>query len=166
MADLIRPTFVGLDGNMTEDGRRLIEWMESQFVESDKDSSRIAEINALSGDVKHYYVNVYKMHKQNPHGGGISAEKWLNDYRNSIALNAYRNMRFIEEQAEVKAEAISTSERTKTLEENMQKLSETLTAKIEELSAANVKLQEELDAIKAKRTSKKAKTDEEIEGEE
>jgi hypothetical protein len=167
MADnFIRPVFVGLDGQMTDDGRKLVAWIEAQFVEADKSPERITEINALSGDIKHYYVNVYKMNKATGGSGGLTPEKWLNDYRNSISLSAWRNMQFMTEQAEAKQELITTSERTKTLEENMQKLQETLADKVKELTEANTALKEELDALKSRRGKKKAEQEDDGESEE
>ena len=66
-----KPAFVNIDGSTTEDGRRLIDWIESHFIEADR-ANDITLINSLSGDIKHYYVNVYKLNKMT--GGGFTLE--------------------------------------------------------------------------------------------
>jgi hypothetical protein len=159
-----RPTFTNLDGTMTKDGQQLIEWLESQFLENGSEAD-LAKLNALSGDVKHYYVNVYKLNKMGGGAGGISPEKWLSDYKNSIALNAYRNYQFNVERQVKESQLEETSKKTAALESGLAELREALATKVAELVDQNKALREEVDAMKAKRGRPRKQAEEDTEEE-
>lgn len=155
--DSNKPTFVNLDGSPTEDGRRLLAWIESQFEEADK-TNDIALINSLSGDIKHYYVNVYKLNKLTGGvSGGLTPEKWLSDYRNSIAMNAWRNFLFTEQRAEQKSQLEATTAKTDALEAGLKEFKEALLGEMEKLREDNTTLRADLEKLRGKG---KRKTDE------
>lgn len=161
-----KPTFINLDGSATEDGRKLIEWIESHFVEADR-TNDVALINALSGDIKHYYVNVYKMNKMTGgDSGGLTPEKWLSDYRHSIAMNAWRNYQYTEQQAQRQSQLEATTQKTEELASGLNELKEALLGQMEKLQADSAKLRADLDKLTPKGKRKTAaESDEEVEAE-
>lgn len=148
-----KPNFVNVDGTPTEDGRRLIEWIESHFVEADK-SNDIAMLNSLSGDIQHYYVNVYKLNKMT--GGtsaGIAPAQWLRDYKNSFAMSSWRNWKFTEAAAVKESQLEATTAKTAELEAGLNEFKEAVLGQIAKLQEDNAALQKKLDAAKkGKRT--------------
>lgn len=151
-----KPTFVNLDGSTTEDGRRLIDWIESQFVEADR-SNDIALINSLSGDIKHYYVNVYKMNKMTGgDSGGMTPAKWLSDYRNSIAMNAWRNFEYTQQQVVRQSQLEATTAKTEELASGLNELKEALLEQMGKLQEENAKLRADLDKLTPKSKRKAA----------
>lgn len=159
-----KPTFVNLDGSMTGDGEKLISWIESQFLEADQ-ANDIAAINGLSGDIKHYYVNVYKLNRMTGgSGSGLTPQKWLSDYRNSIAMNAWRNFQFVQEQVVKQSQLEQTTARTEELATGLNQLKEALAEQMAKMQAENAALHAELDKLrgggKAKRGGKTEDADE------
>lgn len=149
--------FINSDGFPTEDGYKLIAWMEAQFTEADK-SNDVALINSMSGDVQHYYVNVAKLKTLTP-------EAWLRDYRNSIARSAYRNYVYTQEMAQREAQEQSqlesTTRKAAELEAGMNSLQEALAAQKSAYEQEMAALREELDRLmyKGKKRAKAVATD-------
>ena len=149
-----KPTFCNTDGSPTEDGRKLIAWIESQFAEADA-TNDIALINSLSGDIKHYYVNVYKLNKMSgSSGAGLSAEKWLSDYRNSIAMNAWRNYSYVQEQVVKQNQLEATTAKTEELAAGLNDFKEALAEQMAKLAADNAALHAELAKLHKGKRSK------------
>jgi hypothetical protein len=158
-----KPSFVNIDGSTTEDGRRLIDWIESQFVEADRNND-VALINSLSGEIKHYYVNVYKLNKMT--GGdsnGLTPGKWLSDYRNSIAMNAWRNFQYTEEQAVRESQLDQTTAKTEELAKGLNDLQESLAEQFKKLAEDNATLRAELDKLRKGKKAKVEDADEDAE---
>lgn len=154
-----KPTFTNLDGTMTADGKALIEWLESQFHEADIGNDMMA-INSLSGDIKHYYVNVYKLNRMTGGNGGLTPEKWLYDYRNSIAMNAWRNYQFTVEQTIKKNQLEATTEKTAELERGLTELKEAMSTQVAKLNEENAALKSQLDDLKAGKRKRKVAEEE------
>lgn len=143
-----KPTFINLDGSSTEDGRKLIEWIESHFIEADK-ANDIALINSLSGDIKHYYVNVFKLNKMTGgDSGGLTPAKWLSDYRNSIAMNAWRNFQFTQQQEVRQSQLEATTQKTQELETGLGELKEALLTQMNKMQEENEKLKAEMERLR------------------
>lgn len=145
-----KPSFVNIDGSTTEDGRKLIDWIESHFIEADR-SNDVALINMLSGDLKHYYVNVYKMNKMTGgESGGLTAGQWLSDYRNSIAMNAWRNYQYTEQQAVKESQLEATTAKTEALEAGLNEFKEAILEQMAKLQEENARLAADLEKARGK----------------
>lgn len=151
-----KPAFVNIDGSTTEDGRKLINWIEAHFVEADR-ANDVGLINSLSGDLKHYYVNVYKMNKMTGgESGGLSASQWLSDYRNSIAMGAWRNYQYTLDQAVKESQLEATTAKTEELATGLNELKEALMGQMSKLQEENAALRADLDKIRGKSKRKQA----------
>lgn len=147
--------FINSDGSPSEDGYKYIAWMEAQFTEADQ-SNDIRLLNSLSGDIQHYYVNVFKMKMMSP-------EAWLRDYKNSTARNGYRNYIYAQEQVEAQSQLEATTQKAVELEAGMNTLKEALAAQKEAYDQQMEALRAEMVKLMAggkKRASKAADVEE------
>lgn len=159
MAETAKPVFTNPDGTMTEDGRALIEWMEAQFIEADR-ANDVTLINSLSGDIKHYYVNVYKMNKMTGGQSALTPEVYLRDYKNSFVMSNWRNFQYTRQQAEQKDKLAEATQRTEKLEAQLKLLQENLEAKMTELNARSEALEEAIKEAGVKKPRKAVKVTE------
>lgn len=153
--------FLNSDGSMTEDGRKMIEWMESQFLEADQKNDVAFLSSGISGDIQYYYINVYKTKMMSP-------EQWLRDYRQGMAQRTWSNYQWsllkaqeAEQQAsQMEAQAQKSAE----LEAGMNSLKEALATQKESYEKDMEALRAEIERLMAggkKRASKKTVIDDE-----
>lgn len=142
--------FINSDGSPSEDGQKFIAWMEAQFIEADQ-ANDIRLINSLSGDIQHFYTNVYKMRMLTP-------EAWLRDYKNSIARNGYRNYLYAQEQVQQQSQLEATTQKAVELETGMNTLKEALAEQKESYEKQMAELREEMRALMASGKKRASKT--------
>jgi hypothetical protein len=147
MAEL-NPKFLNYDGSLSDDGRALVTFIESQFLAADKNND-IAALNSLSGMIGHYYVNVHKLHTMTP-------AQWVKDYPNG-AMGAWSAKQFVESKQQEAQQIAENTEKTSTIEAELLKLKEALTEQSAQWEQERTALREEIDALKAgKKPAKKA----------
>lgn len=116
MADLINY------GRVTDDGARVLAHLRGLCEAADRNPDRLA-VNALSGHVGHFYVNVYKMHL-------MTEADWLRSYPN--AGNAvYLELTALEE---AKAKEQAQAEQTTVLAESLEALKAQLVDALDRLA--------------------------------
>lgn len=146
-----RPHFLNFDESLSDDGRKLVEFIESQFVEADR-TNNIEALNNLSGMIGHYYVNVFKLKS-------MTAERWVKDYPNA-AHNAWAAKEYHEAKAQESQTVAETAATTNTLVDELNKFKESVTAEMQALREEIAKRDEEIATLKAAKPAKKAaKTD-------
>lgn len=112
-------------GNVTPEGQRVIQYMEAAAQVAE--GQDIEALNALSGPVKHYYVNVTKLHLMTP-------ARWLEDYTNA----AQAIMRNLTEAETAQAAADADKQERAALAESLEEVKAALAlamAKIAQLEA-------------------------------
>ena len=131
-----------MDGSTTEDGRKLIAWIESHYLEADK-ANDVTLINSLSGDIKHHYTMVTKLKT-------LTSAQWLNDYKHSIAMSAWRNYQYTESQAVKESQLEATTAKADALEAGLNEFKEAIAAQIAKLQEDNARLNAELEKARSK----------------
>lgn len=94
------PAFVEL-GELTAQGQELKDYIERQIAESQQlyeAQGDVGVLNAMSGSLKHYYVNVLCMEG----GASGAAERWMEEFR--YGAGALWGAYLAEKQQEEKAE--------------------------------------------------------------
>lgn len=131
MADY--PQFVR-DGQITQDGQFLLEFMHAQFDEADK-SNDVARLNSLHGPIAEYYTVAYKL-------GLKTATGWFESFPQS-ARNAYDLMKYVESVAEKDAKLDETADKTNTLSAELLQVKEALETELETMRAEIAELKAE-----------------------
>lgn len=141
-----RPNFLNLDESLSDDGRKLVEFIEGQFIEADR-TNNIEALNNLSGMIGHYYVNVYKMKAMTP-------DRWVKDYPNA-AHNAWAAKEYLEAQAQESQTVAETAAATTTLADELKALKESLMAEIQQLKDEKAELAAKVETLEAAKPEKK-----------
>lgn len=113
-------------GTLTDDGQRVIAYMESACREAEAKDD-VEALNALSGPIKHYYVNVFKLKL-------LPAWHWLEDFGNA----AQAILRNITEAEAAQQEAVADKAAVSALAESLEEVKAALAlamAKIAQLEA-------------------------------
>ena len=107
-----------IDGQITEDGKKAIGYIES-VVNASKDD--LAKLNVMPGFVQHYHVNVMALKALTP-------VQWLEDYRASGAKAAYdRATELLEAEKKEQARDEANNKIAEGLAEVQKQLAEALT---------------------------------------
>ncbi len=142
------PQWLDSDGDITADGRKLIEHYESQFSEADKGND-ITALNQLTGDVKFYYQH-YKMEgKGLPELIEAARVKFLREFGKSVAHRGWDNLLYIQEQAKQAEKVEQNSEATNDLTEQLEQLREELLGEITKVKRENTRLKNKVNALEA-----------------
>jgi len=154
------PDFVATSGELTPDGRRLIDWIEAQFREADA-TNDLSRLNGLSGYLAYYYVNVHKVRSLTP-------AQWLTEHKHSGAAAAWRDMQYMEEaarqQAKQQAAVEAVTGQAGELAGRIDALQHTLDEALAKIAALEAKPEAQAEA-KPARKGKKAVKEAETEGE-
>ncbi len=146
-----RPHFLNFDESLSDDGRKLVAFIESQFVEADK-TNNLEVLNSLSGMIGHYYTNVYKL-------GTMTADKWVKEFPNA-AHNAWASKEYLEAKALESQQVAENTETTNTLVDELKAFKESMAAEIEALRGEIAKRDEKIAALESAKPAKKpAKTE-------
>lgn len=118
--------FIEFNGDLNADGKALVTYLESQFVEADR-TGNLEALNALPGMVKHYYTNVYKLRV-------MTSEQWIKDFPFS-AQSAWENKTFTEKQAQQEQTVTETAAQTSELVKQLETLKAQFTTLSEQYAA-------------------------------
>lgn len=139
------PSFVNADKTLSKDGARLVEWLDAQcsYAESLPLAESVNHMNTVSGPIRQYYINVYKLKSH-------TSAAWVEDFKSSWTRDCYAIMTQLEEKVAQAQTVSETASKADKVEGELAKLSETLTARFEALEAENKALRAEVDAQKKK----------------
>lgn len=137
--------FLNLDESLSGDGQKLVEFIESQFIEADRENN-LEILNNLSGMIGHYYVNVYKARVMTP-------ERWVKEYPNG-AMNAWAAKAYLESQQQQAETVQETATKTSDLENQLNALKESLATEMQQLRDEIAKRDVEIEALKASKGKK------------
>ncbi len=159
---MTKPNFFTADGDISPDGQKVVDYLETQAVEASVD---VAALNELPGYVKHYHLNVMRFHEGTGGSMGMAPAEWLKAFENSGAMNAWRALREVEAQQEQSEQVQETAEQTNVLAEQLEALRAEMDTLREELQEARE--EKVAEPAKPKRKPRKAKvTEAEVEAEE
>jgi len=142
------PDLVATTGELTPDGRRLIDWIEAQFKEADA-TNDLARLNSLSGYLAYYYVNVHKLNAMTP-------ARWLQEHQHSGAAAAWRDMQYLEETAKKQAVIEAAAGKTNELAARIDALQKALDEALAKIAALEAKPEPSVEAAPARKGKRQA----------
>ena len=136
MAD---PKFFEADNHtLTVDATLLLEWLDATCDVMEAEAAKgdgITAINQRHGPIKEYYVHVRKMKS-------LTGEEYIRNFSKSLALNAWRVMEAVDDEAEKQAQVQEAADGVANLTKGQQNIVDALEAMKAELATVKAQLAE------------------------